>query len=477
MNSKVFPFTLSEFLKKNKLILIFVFLVFLPSLFTFFSGDDWSHLRLSQINSFSEFFNFFSFGKNPQTASFYRPLSTQVFFFIFQKIFGLNSLFYHLFVMAGFIYSLYLLYSLNLIIFKKKIIADIGLIIYAISATNFTRLYFLSAFQEILMVIFILSSLIYFIKDKKKIGKSVVFFLLALMSKETAIVLPVILLAYSILFDKKINIKKHVPFWIISIIYLFLRFYIFKLPAGDSYIWNFSPKSVLNTLFWYITWSFGTPELLVDYISSGLKPIPRLFTDYPIWSYIMLIGTTTIFSYSGYIFVKAIKNLNKKHLFSGLIFLASISPLLFLPWHKFTLELGLPMVGFSMFISLLLIGQKKNRKVFLLLFITFNLLTNYLTYTRHYSVQRSRISKQVINLLKNNYPTYPEGSYFEFINDTNDYGSDWGSSKQISHTISSSDMFKVFYNDHNVQVFFEDINADRPADKKQIKISTKQFFK
>ncbi|MBU1200450.1 hypothetical protein KJ953_02840 [Patescibacteria group bacterium] len=467
---------MSQFIKENKFILALVFLVFLPSLFTFFSGDDWSHLRLSQISSFSEFFNFFSFSNNAQTASFYRPLSTQVFFFIFQTIFGLNSFFYHIFVMAGFFYSLYLLHSLCLILFKNKLVANVSLIIYAVSATNFTRLYFLSAFQEILMVIFILSSLIYF--ATKKYQRSLIFFILALMSKETAIVLPAILLAYSILFNKKINIKKHLWFWIISAVYLCFRFFIFKLPVGDSYIFSFSPKSILNTLFWYVTWSFGTPELLVDYISSGLKPIPRLFTDYPTWSYIMLTGTVTLVSYTGYIFAKTLRSLNKKHLFSALLFLVSISPLLLLPWHKFTLELGLPLVGFSMFVSLLLVAHKKDLKTFLVLFIIFNLLTNYLTYTRHYSVGRSKISTQISEFLKNNYPTYPEDSYFEFINDTQDYGATWGSSKQISHTISSSDMFKVFYNNHTIQVFFEDdTEAERPTDKKQIKISTKQFFK
>ncbi|MBU1457621.1 hypothetical protein KJ845_02845, partial [Patescibacteria group bacterium] len=212
--------------------------------------------------------------------------------------------------------------------------------------------------------------------------------------------------------------------------------------------------------------------------SSGLKPIPRLFTDYPTWSYIMLTGTVTLVSYTGYIFAKTLRSLNKKHLFSALLFLVSISPLLLLPWHKFTLELGLPLVGFSMFVSLLLVAHKKDLKTFLVLFIIFNLLTNYLTYTRHYSVGRSKISTQISEFLKNNYPTYPEDSYFEFINDTQDYGATWGSSKQISHTISSSDMFKVFYNNHTIQVFFEDdTEAERPTDKKQIKISTKQFFK
>jgi hypothetical protein len=482
MKSKIFPLSLLKFIKQKKLVLVFVLLIFIPSLFTYFSGDDWSHLRLAQIDSFSSFVNFFSFKTNPQTAAFYRPLSTQVFFFIFQSIFGLKSFFYHLFVLTAFIYSLYLLYSLCLVLFKNnKFIANVSLLIYAFSATNFTRLYFLSAFQEVAMIIFVLLSFIYFLKNKKTSVLSLLFFVLALMSKETAVVLPAIVLTYSLVFTKKNSLKevlkKHLPFWLISITYLLLRFFVFKLPVGDSYIFSFLPSKILNTLLWYVLWSFGTPELLVDYVSSGLRPLPRLFTDYPIWSYIMILGTLISVSVSGYVFFKNLRKFTKEHFFSLFIFLVSISPLLVLPFHKFTLELGLPLVGFSIFIALLLKNHPKVSKIFLFTFILFNLSTNYLTYTRHYSVQRSKTAKKIHQYFQSEYPKYPKDSYLEFINDTADYGALWGSSKQIAHTTSHSDMFKVIYNDHSIKVFFEDIKEDRPLGKQPIKISTKKFFK
>ena len=71
-----------------------VLIVFSSCLLNFFSADDWFHLRLIQINSWQEFFNFFSFRNTPQSAAFYRPIPTQLFFFIFYKLFGLNSIFY-----------------------------------------------------------------------------------------------------------------------------------------------------------------------------------------------------------------------------------------------------------------------------------------------------------------------------------------------------------------------------------------------
>ncbi|MEK7066428.1 MAG: hypothetical protein AAB965_02540, partial [Patescibacteria group bacterium] len=243
----------------------------------FFSSDDWFHLRISDIHSLQEFLNFFSFANTDQSASFYRPLSTQVFFYFFHTIFGLNSLPYYLFGILLFTLILFLLYK-----FTNSLVTTL---IYAVSVTNFTRLFFLSAYQELFLVFFSLLTLILY--KSKKYLPALFCFVLSLLSKETAVVLPVLLLVLS-LFEKKVSFRKLAPHFFLLAIYLYLRLFIFKGSVGDSYIWDFSPPKALNTFFWYTLWSFGAPELLVDYVGSGLKILPRFFTDYPIWSYIIL---------------------------------------------------------------------------------------------------------------------------------------------------------------------------------------------
>ena len=103
---------------------------------------------------------------------------------------------------------------------------------------------------------------------------------------------------------------------------------------------------------------------------------------------------------------------------------------------------------------------------------------NYLTYTRHYSVSRSKIAYKVFSYFKSNYPLPPNLQYFEFVNDAQDKGKLWGQSKQISQSLSGSDFLKVFYQQSDKMVYYQDIADERPLphDLEEIKISSKQFL-
>lgn len=455
--------------------IIFSLLIFLPSIGNFFSSDDWFHLRITQITSFQQFLNFFSFSHTAQSAAFYRPLSTQVFFYIFQSLFGLVSWSYYLFVLCCFGYSLYLLYQFAIRQLNSHIHAKIAVLIYGVSVSNFTRIYFLSAFQEISLVIFSLLSLLYFPKSKVK---GVMFFVLALLSKETAIILPILLLIFNYR-DLKKNTIAFLWLFTISLIYLFFRFKVFGLAVGDSYLWNLSPYKAANTLMWYILWSFGAPELLVDYVGSGLKLVPKFYTDYLVWWKSILIPLFGTLLAATVLVVKKFKEVDTRLLSYVFFFLISISPVLFLPSHKFALELGLPLVGFSLAIAWLFPKKLSILSyIFLSFYLILNILMNCLTYTRHYSVSRGEISSKVYSYLVKNYPSPPEFSYFEFINDTEDYGPAWGQSKQISQALSGSDFFRVFYRSPGFKVYYQDILEERPSPLGvlPIDLSTKQFL-
>ncbi len=452
-----------NWIKKHLYFLPVIF--FLPLLGNFFSGDDWFHLRISQITTMGEFFNFFSFSANAHTASFYRPLSTQVFFFIFQKLFSLTVWPYYLFGLLFFGYSLYLVYKFS----GSKMVA----FIYGISVSNFTRLYFLSAFQELFLVVFSLLTLVNF---KKRPYLSLLFFVLALLSKETAIVLPLLILIFNHK-DLKKNTVYLTSITCVSAIYLYFRLFHFGLATGDSYLWNFSPVKVINTLMWYILWSIGAPELLLDYVGSGLKLVPKLFIDYPVWwRFIIypLVGAVISLLVLSF---KKLKQIDLNIVKYILFFLVTIAPVIFLPSHKFALELGLPLVGFSMAV-VWLIPQKLSilSYCFFVFYISLNLSMNYLTYTRHYSVSRGEISKRVYNYFQTSFPKYPIGKHFFFVNDAKDYGNIWGQSRQISQAVSGSDIFKVIYNNSEARALYEDIDGKEKQNGDTISISTAQFL-
>ncbi len=461
----------------KKYIYLLPVLFYLPALGNFFSADDWFHLRITQIDTFQQFLNFFSFSQTSQSASFYRPLSTQVFFYIFQNLFGLNSAIFYLFGLILFAYILYLIKKLSESYLPSNI-HNLPSIIYGLSVSNFTRVYFVSAFQELFLVAFSLLALIYF---RTKPKRSLIFFVLALLSKETAIVLPALILLLNVK-DKKSLVSTIYDLRstiLISVVYLYFRLFYFGIVEGDSYLWDFSPVKAANTLMWYALWSLGAPELLVDYIGSGLRPIPRFFVDYASWWPFIVFPLLVIIFASFFVFFNNIKKLNSNFWIFILFFVVSLCPVLFLPSHKFALELGLPLVGLA--ISLALLLQKSNHVfyfVFLSFFCFYNLSMNYLTYTRHYSVSRGQISKKVYEYFSKNYPTPPDYQYFEFINDAEDNGDLWGQSKQISQSLSGSDFFRVFYRQPLYMVYYHDTVEERPSPLgfTPTELSTKKFL-
>lgn len=457
-------------MKINKVILPLILILFAPTLLNFFSADDWFHLRLAQIGDISEFLNFFSFSATSQSASFYRPLSTQVFFFIFHSLFGLNAFFYYLFGLLLFVLILFQLKNLVLVLFPK-ISPITTIVIYGFSVTNFTRLYFLSAYQELFLSLFALLALNAHLRSQGK--QTLLFFVLALSSKETAVVIPGLILLID-LYQGKLKLSKYLPTFLLTTIYLYLRLFHFGLAEGDTYIWDFSPKMALNTLMWYTLWSFGAPELLVDYIGGGLKPIPRFYTDYPFFSYFILFFLSVLLvSFAFHIFRSLKKNL-RQYLFTGLFFVIPLLPVLFLPHHKFTLELGLPLVGFSLLFALVTNSTKGKWGTLLLgLFLILNLSMNYLTYTRHYSVNRSRLSRRLYDYLTTQYPQYPSDPLY--FTDPENAGRFEDYAKQLSLATSRADMFKVIYNDPNLIVYFDGVNQP-PQDQPVIKIKAQDFF-
>lgn len=461
------------------LIIIFSIIIFSPALGNFFWGDDWFHLRISQISNSQEFFNFFSFQSTSQSTPFYRPISTQLFFFSFNSLFGLNVLPYYLFLIMVFALSLWLVYIFISLITTDKKISLMATFIYGISATNFPRIYYLSNLQEILMTVFLLTSLIFYFKSTfKNTILSLLFFILALGSKETAIVLPLILFIFNYL-NKKYSLVRLWPYTLIALIYLVVRLVYWNTNGKDTYSFDLSPLKAVNTFGWYTLWSFGVPEFLVDYIGSGLKVLSRFYSDFQTISYFLLtLIILTFSSFIGVIFVNR-KEINRISIFFAGFFIIGLLPVLFLPWHKFAYELTLPMIGFAGVLAYILVNNKSYillSIIFLIFYCSLNLFTIFLDYQRHQSVTRSIISYKVYKYFKETYPMPPENSYFEFINDTPTVNQYWGSSKQIDQAVSQSNLFKVLYKNPDYLVYYEDIPGQRPARKTQIPVSTAKFI-
>jgi len=475
-------------------------ILYFPSLANFYTNDDFFHLRISQVNSFKEFLNFFNLFKSPEGWGLYRPLTTQVFYFLTVKFFNLSPLPLHIISFLTFFVIVFLVSEFTRIIIKNKNIALLSAFLYATSATHFGHLYFLGAYQELGMTLFFLSSVIFFVKYEintktkyavKYLFLSFIFFIMALMSKETALVLPPILVLTYIYFKliKRINISiktfifSILPYILTLLIYLFLRFRYYGFVSGDSYLWNFSPFKAINTLSWYGLWAFNIPEMLVDFVGPGLHLNPNLLKYWskeiiPIFTLFVL----QIFLVFGLMIKSFInrKKISKEKcfllIFSFFWFVLTLIPIIFLSIHKFTFYLTLPLIGIVLVLGYLLKEAMINRVgigLFLAVWIITSVLTLRFTIQTNWITQGEKVSEKVyLYFLKNRWDFISKNIIF--IDISEDKSLPWSPTETIKTVLSGNNFFYVFYPEFSVHVYYS-IGAT-VSGKENINIRSRQFL-
>ncbi len=437
------------------------FFLFFPAFLAFFTNDDFFHLAISKANNLQEFIKFFNLFSSAGFPN-YRPLSVQVYYFLGRSLSGLNPIAYRVISFAAFFLVIYLVYVLIKRLTKSETISLLSAFLYATSATHFAHLYYAGAFQELSLALFFLISSVYFFDflQKERFNYylfSIAGFILALMSKETAVVLPFIL---SIIFyfsrsqNHGITLKRFicliVPYLLILAAYLYLRVFHYGFATGDSYIWDFSIKRAINTLGWYGFWSFNLPEMLVDFVGPGLHFNPNLFRY---WSAQII----PIFGLFGIVVLSLLgviaRNFRKLFIihyslffFSIAWFLITLVPVLFLPLHKFTFYLTLPLIGVVSFIGWLLVNIKSKilRLSFVAVWILLSVLTLRLTHETNWITQGAKTAKNVYEFFQTNIGKYNDKTIV-FYDTKEDSNLPWSPTKVLKNVLSDNNFFKTFY--------------------------------
>lgn len=466
------------------LLFLLIIIFFAKGINNYFLGDDWFHLNITQINNFREFLNFFNPLENPQQAAFYRPITIQLFFFIIQSIFGLNPFYYHLPIYLLYLSSIYLFYRLLIFLDFSKNSRWVAILIYSLSATHFTRLFFISAGQEIVMIFFVLLYFLFFLTEKNRFKiKAQLSLVAALLSKDTAVVAPIILFFLQnndLLINNKIEkiflkIKEffnHNVGFLLSLFlllfYLFVRFCLFDqdMLKDETYQFSFSIKEAITSVYFYFWWLMGAPELIQDYMPKFYLFLPRFFTDFGRNAYLLIVLALSLLSLliinlaCSYKKVRNTKNLKK--LFLAFIFIFfGLLPVIFLPKHRFAIQLGLPILGMAMFLATILGSHKKLflTVITLITFLALNFLSIKMSEKSHYSITRAHISKKVSNYFLNNYPQI-ESNTTIFVTNAQTVGHEittWGSSRQIAFALWHDNFIQAFYKDKSLKMEFEDL--------------------
>jgi hypothetical protein len=250
----------------------------------------------------------------------YRPLAIQFFYSISPDPFILHSLMF-LFFLGG----LYFVYKLTKDWFVVYLIA--------FNISLFPLFYWVATSYFSLAFFFVFAAL-YF--------NSLILFILGLLSNELVVVFPFIFLLWS-WFKNKIEIKKLLPFFAVSAIYLPLRIFLIPFPQVDDYKLDFSLK-FFSTARWYFLRIFNLPE--------GIRNNNLLLVLFVLLVILVLLN---------------LKHLNLKLLVFGFLwFFIGALPFFFLPGHMSAYYLTISLFGPILFLSKTI---KKFRYLFLVIYL------------------------------------------------------------------------------------------------------------
>ncbi len=407
--------------------------------------DDYFFLKISRASSLNDFVNFFS----PVRGYSYKPMATELFYFL------LISLKYrvfigHIIVFAVYFIGLYYLYRLVRQLTKNQLLGYLSVFIYGINFIHVYQLYWFATFQEIMVFTALTVAFYYFLN--RKYFLSFIPFVIALLSKETAILFVPFLFLFTAVFQKKdLRKKTAVLFFYLTIAVLFYFVYRYSLKqvtALDNYKIQFdNPKLVLNNFLWYFLWGLGMPSFMPDVMPSIFsKPLPA-FNDYfksqQIQIYFFLLGLywCAVAGMWIYLVVKDRTKL-KKTLFLALGtfagFVIFLGPMIFFR-HRWMIRLTVPLVFLSLFQAYILsfFHNRKLRKILVHVLVVY-LVLSYFGIKIHESTSTYLLEDNIFiktrDYFSDNKTRFARCPIIYFNDSLQDKINPWGGSKKLKNS-------------------------------------------
>ena len=321
--------------------------------------------------NFPAFFNLDYF-KIAQAEVSYRPIATLSYFLIY-ALFGLNPLAFHLASLLLHIFNVIGVYVLVDTIQHNKKTSLIAALVFACHPVLTETVDCISYNEDLLATLFYLLALVLYIKAGAKENRSnlpiyffsLLFFLVALLSKEMAITLPAIIFLYDVTQKETTQtnglIKKavaaidkqkfyYIGFALVALFYLVLRFKILVNPTQSFF---HSRAGLLERILFL-------PDHLFDYIKLALFPLD-LNAEYSFAYPDRFLAFSNLFSYIVIIAIVVGSFFIYKHskgIFFGIwwfiITLLPVSNLIEIHNPMAERYLYLPLIGFCMVISILI---------------------------------------------------------------------------------------------------------------------------
>lgn len=433
------------------LLILITVLVYGPSLQYGFSQDDWYFLLISQADRLVDVFNFF----NPNAQSgfpFYRPLGTQLYYYLFVRLFSFEyaPFFMHLFMLIIQSCSAVLVYHLLRLLKYKPLTSQLTALAYAGASSLFLSLFYIAATQQLLATFFSMIALTLTLRHKNLLAG--LAFALALLSKESAIMTPVImlLLLYFWVGVKKFSdlIKSSLPYAIVGLVYIALRLSA-PLVIQSDYHFAFG-TNVVSTLRWFFLFGYGAPEEYLRYATvGGGVDLLSFVRDHGFWGglNVLTVGILTLLSV-----ITIIRNLRSSRIWLYLSwFTLGLLPILFLQNHRYPHYLDLALI--PLLLLLLDVFAKAPKLITTLLLIS-SFSSVVLSSTTHWTIARAQISDRAIAYFQKN--QLCEDEQIQFVAPA-PYPAELG------HALSLANGPRVICNNPDLEVEYISSNQADPA--------------
>jgi hypothetical protein len=374
--------------------------------------------------------------------NFYRPITREIFYSVSYALFNLNPLGYHIISFTFFVSNCFLVYGIAERLLKRKDVALVASIFYASRGAHFTAVYWIAGFQEIGMTFFVLCSVLLYLlyienRSKSLYVSSIICSLFALMSKETSIILPLLILLIEIYSSQKFRIDQNLktliyrisPFCIITFIYISRLFLNHAMISSGAYKMNFSLGTVVQNLAFYITNSFN--------------------------------NSFEIFILSVLILIAFLEIENRKcSLLSVIWFFVGLLPFIFLEEHSYPYYLSVSLVGLSLLLS---IGVKYcYGKVTLSRYVLTPILIAILIISASGSINakenlsaitiQEKTACNILSNLKDNFSYFPDGSLIYIKN----------SDERMYWALGFGSAIRLYYG-NNISIYFEGVTKELPT--------------
>src|SRR4030042_3585704 len=456
--------------KFKKFRIVFAFLIIFaasfslhyPSLHYYFFQDDWFVLNWVRTGNFASFFAF------RDDIIYWRPLSMPLFFLFGYSNFGLNPVLYHILAFLIFFVLLISIYYLSKLLLRNSLAALSITFFYATWPIHFISLSWLSTTSYILMTLFQVisfASFILFVNQKKYYFYlfSILSFLLALLSLEFTLVLPIILIIWGYIYNKKIYFKYLALFFVIDIIFVVFRFLIYPLSNQGPYELSLN-KMVLNNYLWYLGWAVNLPERFKELINQRSIQV-SINTLLQFWKISLPAIIFVLLSIK--LLIKSFTK-NKKHIIFGFFwFTVGLIPILPLINHSYSVYLSFGGLCFLYVLTILLNNNIRLWIIFGVLWIISSFTNLQFTRNTHWIVNEQAVSRVYINLIQEKVPDPQDNSIFIIKEADSKFQklhnftliADLDITKQ---SLNSHDAVQVIYNDSSLQLIY--IKPLQPVD-------------